>query len=83
MSDLHILLCEYLATRRALGAKLELSGRLLKRFTTFAAQHQTTVITTGLALRWATEPSHADPVQWANRLGMVRRFARKIMPRFA
>ena len=76
MSDLHILLFEYLATRRALGAKLELSGRLLKRFTTFAAQHQTTVITTGLALRWATEPSHADPAQWANRLGMVRRFAR-------
>ena len=76
MNDLQLLLCEYLAARRALGAKLELSGRLLKRFATFAAQHDTTVITNGLVLRWATEPGHAHPAQWAGRLGMVRRFAR-------
>ena len=76
MNDLQPLLDEYLATRRALGASLKLSGRLLKRFTTFAAQHETAFITTELALRWATEPSDAHPAQWANRLGMVRRFAR-------
>ena len=76
MNDLRPVLEEYLATRRALGARLELSGRLLKRFISFAAQHEAVFITTGLALRWATEPSHAQPTQWANRLGMVRRFAR-------
>jgi integrase/recombinase XerD len=27
-------------------------------------------------LKWATQPAHAQPSQWANRLGMVRRFAR-------
>lgn len=32
MSELALLLDEYLATRRALGNRLELPGRLLKRF---------------------------------------------------
>ena len=76
MNDLQYLLDEYLATRRALGAKLKSSGRLLKRFIAFAVQHETALITTELALRWATEPCHAQPAQWANRLGMVRCFAR-------
>lgn len=26
-------------------------------------------------MRWATQPTQAQPAQWANRLGMVRRFA--------
>ena len=38
MSDLQLLLDEYLATRRALGARLELPGRLLKRFAAFVVQ---------------------------------------------
>ena len=76
MNDLQPLLDEYLATRRALGARLELSGHLLKRFIAFAGQNEAAFITTELALRWATEPRHAQPAQWANRLGMVRRFAR-------
>ena len=76
MSELALLLEEYLATRRALGNRLELPARLLKRFVAFAAQHQTSFITTECALQWATEPRDAQPAQWANRLGMVRRFAR-------
>ena len=76
MSELALLLDEYLATRRALGNRLELPGRLLKRFVAFAVQHQTPFITTECAMRWATEPRNAQPAQWANRLGMVRGFAR-------
>ena len=58
------------------GTDLERPARLLKRFVAFAAQHHTPFITTECALQWATEPRDAQPAQWANRLGMVRRFAR-------
>ena len=71
MNELALLLDEFLATRRALGAKLELPARLLKRFV-FAAQHHSAFITTECALQWATEPRDAQPAQWASRLGMVR-----------
>ena len=76
MNDLHTLLDEYLATRRALGVRLEAAGRYLKRFVAFAGECETVFITTELALRWATQPSHAQPAQWAKRLGLVRGFAR-------
>ena len=33
-------------------------------------------MTTEVALRWATEPSHVQSAQWAKRLGLVRGFAR-------
>jgi len=74
MSDLQTALQEYLALRRALGFKLRLAGGLLHRFVQFAEKKGATCITTELALQWATEPQ-CDPSQWANRLGMVRRFA--------
>ena len=76
MNGLQPLLDEYLATRRALGARLESSGRLLTRFVAFTGQHKARFITTELALRWATEPADAQPAQWASRLGMARGFAR-------
>jgi integrase/recombinase XerD len=76
MSSLQIALNEYLAVRRALGYKLLLEGRLLRRFIEFAEHARSDYITTDLALKWATQPAHAQPSQWANRLGMVRRFAR-------
>jgi integrase len=75
MSELHAALEEYLSVRRALGVKLRLPGRLLERFVDFAEREGADVITTDLALRWATQPADAQPAQWANRLGMVRRFA--------
>lgn len=84
MSPLQTALDEYLAGRRALGHKLRLSGRLLQRFVEFADNTGVTCITTELALEWATKPTDAQPAQWANRLGMVRRFAmycRAIDPR--
>lgn len=75
MSELHAALEEYLSVRRALGVKLRLPGCLLERFVDFAEREGAAVITTDLALRWATQPADAQPAQWANRLGMVRRFA--------
>ena len=75
MSSLDTALEEYLRVRRAMGYKLLLSGRLLQRFVELAKRERAHYITTELALKWATQPTHATPAQWANRLGMVRRFA--------
>ena len=75
MSTLQAALDDYLALRRALGFELRLAGRLLQRFVDFAQAANAVYITTELALHWATLPTRAQPAQWANRLGMVRRFA--------
>ena len=74
MSPLRTALDEYLALRRSLGFKLRLAGHLLERFVEFADRQGTEFITCELALQWATEPADVQPAQWANRLGMVRRF---------
>ena len=76
MNDLRTLLEEYLATRCALGVRLAAAGRLLMRFVAFAGECEAVFITTELALRWATQPSYAQPEAWAKRLGLVRGFAR-------
>jgi integrase/recombinase XerD len=76
MSALQDALDEYLTTRRALGHKLRLAGGLLQRFVAFAESSGATCITTEIALTWAMQPAKAQPAQWANRLAMVRRFAR-------
>jgi integrase/recombinase XerD len=75
MSKLQVALDEYLAVRRALGFKLRLSGRLLQRFVDFASREGAEYITIELAVAWAMQPATAQPAQWANRLGMLRRFA--------
>ena len=75
MSELRTALQDYLVLRRSLGFKLRLPGSLLQDFVSFAEQEGDSFITTELALRWAQQPSDAQPAQWANRLGMVRRFA--------
>src|SRR5437867_1539657 len=80
MSSLRVALDEYLAVRRALGYQLRLTGRLLRRFVEFAEHELADYITTELALTWATQPAHAQPAQWANRLAMVRGFARYCAP---
>lgn len=75
MSKLQAALDEYLAIHRALGVKLRLSGRLLQRFVDFAERQGASYVTAELALAWAKQPPSVQPAQWANRLGMVRRFA--------
>ena len=76
MKDLELLVKEYLATRRALGADLAGAERMLRSFVAFLARSQDSFVTTPLALRWATEPRDAQPAHLAARLGAVRTFAR-------
>jgi integrase/recombinase XerD len=75
MSKLRTVLGEYLAVRRALGHKLRDPAQLLQQFVDFAEQAGASYITTELALKWATQPAHAQRTWWAARLGVVRRFA--------
>ena len=75
MSQLQKALEEYLTLRRALGFKLSHEDPALHKFVSFMDQAEAPVITTKLALQWAQQPVAVQPAQWANRLGMVRRFA--------
>ena len=76
MNDLGSLLEEYLATRRALGDRLQLAEGLLRQFVAFAVRREAPFVRTDVALAWARQPRDAQPAQWASRLGMARRFAR-------
>jgi len=68
---------EYLAVRRKLGFALKIEGEELIRFAQYADStgHQGPV-TTELAVRWAKLPQKSDPLYWARRLDIVRRFAK-------
>jgi integrase len=68
-------LTDYLSIRRALGYKLDTHGRLLADFVSYMDRAGRTIVTTDLALAWATRPTHATPAWWAARLSMVRQFA--------
>ena len=75
MNSLRESLEEYVAIRRGLGTQLRLPATALHRFIDFLERDGAGFITTELALRWAQEPSQAEPCTWAERLGVVRRFA--------
>ena len=75
MTGLRAALADYLALRRALGYKLVVAERLLGQFLDFLEADGAEVITTALALRWATLPAGASPVWLAQRLSAVRGFA--------
>jgi integrase len=66
---------DYLAMRRALGYKLTDHGHVLPQFVEFLEQRDAPLITTELALQFATQPAHANVVWWHQRLAMVRGFA--------
>jgi integrase/recombinase XerD len=67
---------DYLAMRRALGFKLTEHGRVLPQFAAFLQQRGESLITTSLALEFATQPAEASVVWWHQRLAIVRGFAR-------
>jgi integrase len=68
---------DYLATRRALGFKLQLHGHLLPNFVAFLEDAGASFVTTDLALQWATQP--AGGATWrAARLSIVRGFAQHL-----
>jgi integrase len=66
---------DYLRIRRSLGFRLREPESSLRNFVAFLQAEGASHITTDLALRWATQPTQAQPSRWASRLGMVRRFA--------
>ena len=75
MKNLHQILGDYLSIRRGFGFKLEREGALLPDFVDSLEEAQSPVITSALALAWATKPTNAKPYWWARRLGLVRVFA--------
>lgn len=76
MNSIRQSLRDYLALRRNLGFKLRDAGDRLPDFVTFMEDHQAPYITNVLALRWAQQPTHVQPAEWARRLTFVRQFAR-------
>ena len=75
MTRLEQALKDYLCIRRSLGFRLRLPGSLLRNFVAFLKTSGASHITMELALRWATQPTPAQPATWGARLGMVRHFA--------
>jgi integrase/recombinase XerD len=80
MSGLRQAADEYLALRRALGFKLVSQGYLLGDFVAYAERAGADTVTIELALAWAQLPAGKDPVWCALRLGVVRGFARHLVP---
>ncbi len=76
MNDLARAVNDYLATRRALGFKLERDGQLLPDFVAWLDQAGLSTVTVDAAVAWASRPTHADLSWWAARLAVVRGFAR-------
>lgn len=75
MSALRQSVDDYLHVRRALGYKLTIHGRVLPQFVEFLEQRNATVITTSLALEFATQPQNVSAVWCHQRLAIVRGFA--------
>lgn len=78
MSDLREELHDYLAIRRALGYKLARTALLLADFVDYLHANGADSITTDAALAWATLPPNGASDWWAQRLSMVRSFARHL-----
>jgi len=76
MNTLRQAVQEYLSLRRGLGFKLQHAGKDLLDFVTFMEQHRASHVTQALALAWAQQPLNVQPAYWAQRLSVVRGFAR-------
>jgi len=67
---------DYLALRRSMGFKLTRHEQELRKFIAFLSTQNAGFITTELALSWAQMSRHTTQATRAQRLGMVRDFAR-------
>ncbi len=76
MIAFHESLADYVATRRALGTKLYEPALSLGHFVDFLEAEGADYVTAELAVRWAMEPTGAQPATWNRRLCAVRQFAR-------
>jgi integrase/recombinase XerD len=66
---------DYVSLRHSLGFRFQVPEILLRSFVAFLQTEGAPYITRELGLRWATQPAKVQPFTWAQRLGMVRRFA--------
>ncbi len=78
MSALRSAAEDYLRVRRALGYKLEVQGWLLEEVISYLEQAGAATVTIDAAVAWATSPAGADRSYWAQRLSVVRQFARHL-----
>jgi integrase len=78
VSDLRDALDIYLTIRRALGYKLTRTGLLLADFVGYLEANGTDTITTDASFAWATLPPNGASDWWAQRLSVVRPFARHL-----
>jgi integrase/recombinase XerD len=76
MSQLSLALEDYLRLRRSLGYKLQRAGQLLANFVTYSEASGADHVRVDLALSWALLASNPDTRWRAQRLGILRRFAR-------
>jgi integrase/recombinase XerD len=76
MSQLSTSLKAYLSLRRSLGFKLKEAGRALPQFVAFLNRRGVQSITTKLTIQWAAESPTAKPAYRAQRLSLVRGFAK-------
>jgi integrase len=67
---------DYLSLRRSLGFKLKKHEPCLREFVSFLKKKRAARISIPLALQFATQHRHQQPVEWAARLRVVRGFAR-------
>jgi integrase len=71
-------LTKYLELRRALGFKLKYPGVALFDFVQFMEMKSASYITTALAMEWSQQPQSVLPSMHAQRLSMVRSFAKHL-----
>ncbi len=76
MKALSKALNDYLSLRNGLGFKMKDTKRDLPKFVSFLNRRGIRSITTRLAVEWAAEPQTATKGYWAQRLSMVRGFAK-------
>ena len=69
-------LVDYLDVRRQFGYALTNAGRWLSHFVDYCEAQRDDVVTTELALAWATQPTNCGAAYHAQRLSAVRGFAR-------
>jgi integrase/recombinase XerD len=76
MSQLSVALDDYLRLRRSLGYKLQRAGQLLADFVAYAEAAGADHVRVDLAVSWTLLASNPDTRWRAQRLGILRRFAR-------
>src|ERR1035437_59637 len=78
--DLHAMLDDYLAVRRALGTKLAREEKLLRQFLAWLDGHGRTAITADAALEWARQPGDVSAGRVAGDADAGGARLRRVLP---